>query len=1621
MYHVYLPKRARYENIDAPLEDLNAEDCINIDGVLRTKNIIFHTDCKRKAIWIFNHPGESALPEFPDGDAKKTLGQYVFEPFIQGSFKASELAQNGPIRSPAGASGPPPSTPAAQNAALRAAHLANMKPPQSSSPGGSQDLAAFPQPWDTRIPYACFISAMDALIACHLGRSGRFWPLHDRNFYMEHERVEPIVDARGSRPPPLASIVTYGLYLTYAGTLIISYTSIRSANLIRLSRSLFEPRVIPGRSLTPLPNGKLIRLTETIATPPRKAGSTVCLSPGGLEVTLERDCPSLRPINSSKDDPPLTQTWKSLVREFLLTKGILLDQLENPLEWTSVKVTMSEGMEQKSILWPRALCFCLRDDLFSNSSSREDLVDPAHWFRQSSDGGYKDPLRAVEEWILGQPDRDKIREGRKRRKEQEAAQKQAELQPADALSPFNPRGSYADSQVVAGVYPTPPDGILSQASGPPGGSDLMAISAGAGAQGTAVDTTGGTGTNTNGTGNDAQTISANDDDFFEGPDYDDMGGNDVTDADFSFFDQADDEADDDKQDPVVEKSEIVDDTKDAVLVKKSPDAEIPVDVKTTGEQNEENVVKHSPTPDTTDASGMGLAQAESSDIIDSVGLRKALSPHTVQERLFGNQGDPSKSLANGESSRRRSDYAPLEFNDTLKQSDTKYAKRGMFGDMSEPGKTLKRKRTSSIGMPSPTTSKKLRTSQPQNPTPQTRVRWEDDRFDSSSTSSEESDVDEFSGAVATNGTSPRTASSDLPRTQKQQSPDKNENRLIPFSMRHLADTMRSPVSLDAPRKPSAVPALVRKSLSVILIATFESKRGHPKPKPRKAHPQPSPPSRSRAASPAVVSSPASPAPVAAAEQRRLKPSDKSYIKIAQIIAEQMIFSTFSSSDQDPVGLDLVECGQRGQPSEPLEAFRAAIKDAFAEAQVCDLMKYASIKDPSREPDQGQFSKNQQKPLLRRTTGNAGQVGDDSLPVVVNFRTPHIRVRRNDGLLEVLPPAMAFWETLGLAPTSGPKSVMSYSFLPGNQDLKPQLMAFMDSLGATYESCRLGSHFRGECKDGIIYVNPQKDSYALDDMVVHYRTTFNKFGKLLAETNAAKGIRAKDGYESTPVDAFVIYVFNPFDDPNAVKELCVAFWLMYQAYSSAPVSASAEGPRPDIVLQMLPISCIGSSSLVVSETRTMQKLAREVYDRCPPAILNQDKSRLRIYSGPSIQLEEAIPKAINFKLIAEPPSDLFHEPSHLHVGYARSASWVTAAWTDNTGRYQATASYCLVGTRTFFEVAREIWQTTIEIMQARKVAWRISIARAGTPEREELDAWAAQASAPCTFQIITFLILVDPDPPVSLFPKNLLISTAPTGVTKTPVGTPQSGISPDTNQVGTPAATPSEVIQETLINDPDAHLVDITDETYGVILGHRVNTSPSITDYRPSISSGLLIRPNGSATTSPYIDERTEDSDTRTMEYVAVHLLWIWTSQRNTNTTNPSPTPSQSASAPSSQTSAPTVPLAQAIPQMQSSLSNPASLSSLSSLSDNGNIPPPSPASAVGQAAAQHGNLGGSPNVLPKSAVDSLLRETMGTYRNLSALARCRGVRPARSGGECLPWHLRVACRGVEGLEASMGL
>ena len=79
---------------------------------------------------------------------------------------------------------------------------------------------------------------------------------------------------------------------------------------------------------------------------------------------------------------------------------------------------------------------------------------------------------------------------------------------------------------------------------------------------------------------------------------------------------------------------------------------------------------------------------------------------------------------------------------------------------------------------------------------------------------------------------------------------------------------------------------------------------------------------------------------------------------------------------------------------------------------------------------------------------------------------------------------------------------------------------------------------------------------------------------------------------------------------------------------------------------------------------------------------------------------------------------------------------------------------------------------------------------------------------------------------------------------------------------------------------DGNLVDINDETWAVTLAHRQNVSKTLTDYRPCLASGLLVKRTGDGSChSSAFPVREATSGPMCM---ALDLLRICNSSGNTN-------------------------------------------------------------------------------------------------------------------------------------------
>jgi mediator of RNA polymerase II transcription subunit 13 len=170
--------------------------------------------------------------------------------------------------------------------------------------------------------------------------------------------------------------------------------------------------------------------------------------------------------------------------------------------------------------------------------------------------------------------------------------------------------------------------------------------------------------------------------------------------------------------------------------------------------------------------------------------------------------------------------------------------------------------------------------------------------------------------------------------------------------------------------------------------------------------------------------------------------------------------------------------------------------------------------------------------------------------------------------------------------------------------------------------------------------------------------------------------------------------------------------------------------------------------------------------------------------------------------------------------------------------------------------------------------------------------------------------------------NTPASSMSTGVlnphfSSTPVSTPNPNTSIASPEQAGNAPTPSAVYnastptEPSLEPDSDVVLTDVCDDSWAVILSHRLNASPHVTELRPALVSGYLLRRKGAA-------------DSEGVFSMTVNLLY---SQR------------------------------------------------------------------------------------PAISHESLLGDILAMYRDLSCLARARGMRSVQ--GNTLPWHIATALRAQE--------
>ncbi|KAJ5923215.1 hypothetical protein N7454_008460 [Penicillium verhagenii] len=544
------------------------------------------------------------------------------------------------------------------------------------------------------------------------------------------------------------------------------------------------------------------------------------------------------------------------------------------------------------------------------------------------------------------------------------------------------------------------------------------------------------------------------------------------------------------------------------------------------------------------------------------------------------------------------------------------------------------------------------------------------------------------------------------------------------------------------------------------------------------------------------------------------------IPIAQLLVDQI---TQSSLDH-PLGGRI---GLFGLENEGL-TWRTRLEEAnfLGEVLKLDLKTYASL------PEEGSAAPAQQAPK------------DSPKGSILRIGAPHVRMRRGKEYLEALPPAVSFWDTFGLEPAHGSKDISAYCIHPYVATKAAD--AFLNRFGLHYQSCNLGSHSRGDksigFENGLRSWDSESFSYA--SMMQSLKSLCEELGTDLSQY-------------SPSTENCVVYIVNPFPHSAALTDICAAFWNLFQQMA-ADVDRQQGQPINEVALQIIPMEFIMSEdSMVVPPQTDYLNLALEVYSRCRP----NDSDSSPLLGAPALLLADPIPKAINFRLAPDKGSPL-QDGRSLHIAYSRSPDqrWLSVAWSDSSGGLQTSMSYCLRyrnrGTaRPISEVRNEIWATTRHIIEKFQAQWKVILVNTEPIDPDEVEAWSNLAEQqiklrPGSMELIIMAINTVPDLVLETAASQLNSHILYPHFSSTPASTPNPSVSiaspEQTGNALTPSAaynapTPTE---PSLEPDSDVVSIDVADESWAVTLTHRLNSSPHVTEFRPALASGYLLRRKG---------------------------------------------------------------------------------------------------------------------------------------------------------------------------------
>lgn len=1443
----------------------------DLESTLQDEGRILHYDTSRRALWHFYIPGSTgAVPGQDGGHGGRSLGETLEFGGLriglteEGSFEPVHLFK-GRHFGPRTAHTPTSSSPAAStlDASLRLATSAAT--PTSTGPNSSvhQDTKKAPMATaavdgkttsvTVKDAYEHFITALLSTISASFCRRSGAIPLSHRNVLLGSKVAGPVDRADGMFRQEMAVIGTFRVYLTTTGSLLVSLS-------LSLSDGLVSMNEIPS-------TGQAALASQVLVGPFGILGNYQGLASALPYADAAGQTPDTRLWRVRPDHDPTPSQWREVCTRILRGRGLPLEALQG-CTWIALQLFRRRHGDQKPdgkatplpnasslISWPSMLCFRKKSISLAISANDNGLGS-------LSGGELRDSLLEAKAWFDSDQEREEAQAHRRKAREMAASRElqsaQLVSQQPNSHSPMDPRRP-ANATAVTTMYPTPPDGVhhplgitpAAAVEGNPSSPRAPSLTV---APVDADMDVGNTSTHAvpdsgQDSWDDHEARRERGESFLEeDPVFEDVGGDmfgdaDVTDADFSFFD-----------DQPGEGSLAVAGISDAAMpdvptLRSESSQQEPAQpappTRVEPPDDRKNPDQGSPTftkPELRHARSVlnnenPKLQTKNDDDQNSVrlgGTRKRelspFDPDTVFKKVRASLIRPTSSRdSNNIPSRKGSVFDGVAFDPELPLTNKKYEAGGRF----DCRRTLSQQKFANPSGDPPTTDYlrrhgNIQIRRPKSDRINALLQAVTGHLENSTLQANAEDTDEVtSDADDASVESVRMDSSES--SDEPASPFKSTKRLNPDDdMASYATSVLDVESVVDESDPSLALDLPR-------IAKTEAREI------------------------AVTKYFEDPEPLSTS----LSLSDESIMVVAQILTEQVISGTLHLRGPQHISFNRAyPLGARRQLASLGRSSSQALQDTLSSLLIGNATRsrLRSIMEVADIPLLGPPNRFQPRPVPSRDP-NAEP------PKPSNFYQippPHIEVKRLDATLSILPSAVAFWDTMGFSPSQGAKNISAACVFPNARGMSDNAATFLERIRHTYEFLKLGT----------FEVLPGHDETTVDGLVpweivptlVSPTIPATVDGSTLTESMATLNRRlvASDATNKN----FVIFVLYLPSRPETVLEACAAFRQLFEMYKRS-LAEKRQAPLNELVLQLVAVDYLTSiSGMPRSVPDDLTGLAMEVYDRCT------------VFGGPmpapAIVLDQSIPRAIDFRLSQTSSSSLMNENTCMHIAYAQSIDerWITAAWTDNRGSQQMTASYCL-GRKgrplsgQFTEVANEIWETTHDLISRWKVHWRVIISKCGHMEQSEVDFWVALAQTESQASISLTLLSVDTDPSLQLIPPAVKAPvTAATSFYTTPVSTPQpSSLSPDQSGGGpatpmkdssqgaaTPGGTPGGNIDgggtSSEPAEGDAILVDVTDQTWGVVLSHRLAASSAVGCLDSALVSGYLIKRGGTNVEEP---------------------------------------------------------------------------------------------------------------------------------------------------------------------------